>query len=665
MAEYGFWIDLTADLNDGIDDLDPRGARKLLHLRDGLLGPSARPATGGVHRDHDGEIAYQSLGVPREEATHLALSVSDEPHGLGRELSQIGVRLLGGRDGARGAIRNEVGKVNGARPTRESFRLNHHHGIEAELGEVREVFACEALAPKLGPDQPEPAQPVGTGSCAPNVRQVEPGRFAHDDVLDVTTAVDENTHLPVKLLRQLDQVPGELSRNQLVALHLAAKSGFQAMDLAGLETGGGPVEFAHACDQSYNGEEMALRSRVVSRRYQIGRRIATGERFEVYEGQSEGLEGIGAVKRLKQVPGDDLEARHVREAAASASLDHPNVVALVDAGQSQGNFVLITEHLEGITLAEALESLVRTGRRFPLELALGITAEITRAVTHAHGRTLPDGTPLGIVHRNLCPEEVLLTREGAVKLIGFGHASFLDSDEHETRRSVPMTRYTAPEQASGQAVDARADLFSLGAILFELLSGEPLYVATEEEVLRVQVCSGAFVPVAERVPELELDLIQLIEEATRPTQDTRLGSARNLERRLDQFRAARGLSMEMDGLAAFVRAHVAEVVARRPDASGGSMEGKELVLPPEQVPDTSDLELPNRESVGPPDGYVSRPMRKPRMERLVRLPQPQLPRLPTLPRPRLRGAERNWSGWLLIGLFAIALLGLALALIRG
>ena len=410
---------------------------------------------------------------------------------------------------------------------------------------------------------------------------------------------------------------------------------------------------------------MALRSRIVSRRYQIGGRIATGERGDVYEARTEGLDGVWAVKHLRPAAGVDLEARLVREAAASASLDHPNVVELIDAGQSAGNFVLVTERLEGITLEEAMACLRRSGRRLPLDLALGIGAELTRAVAHVHGRTLPDGTPLGIVHRDLCPAHVLLTLSGAVKLVDFGHASFLGSQDSEVSNSVPISGYQAPEQASGRPGDVQADMFSLGALLFELVSGEPLYSAVDEDVLRVQVCSGAFVPVAERVPELELDLIRLIEEATHPTHEARLGSARNLERRLDQFRVARGLSMDAESLASFVQAHVQEATASRPDPSGGPLEGAELVLPPELVPDTSDLELPNRESVGPPSGHASAPIRKPRMERLVRVPQPQLPRLPALPRPRLRGGERAWRGWLVIGCAALALVVALIVAFRG
>lgn len=408
---------------------------------------------------------------------------------------------------------------------------------------------------------------------------------------------------------------------------------------------------------------MALRSRIVSRRYQIGKRIATGDRSEVYQATSEGLGGVWALKRLKGMPGEDLDARLVREAGAAASLDHPNVVELVDAGQSQGHHVLVTELIEGLTLAECIEGLARSTRRLPVSAALGIAAEIARGLAHVHGRSLPDGTPFAIVHRHLCPENVVLSRSGAIKLMDFGSATFLDHGPSEPGLVLPVTRYTAPEQARGESVDSAADLFSLGAILFQLLAGEPLYPEQSPGVLGSQLAAGAFVPVAGRVPELEFDLIRLLEESTHPTRESRIASARNFERRLDQFRAARGMSFDSSELKALVGGLEAVALSSRPNPAGGPLEGLQLEFPPEHVPDTSDLELPNRESVGPPGPAGPAPRRKARMERLVRQPQPDLPRLPTLPRPRVQASKRDLLGWVLLGVAAVSLVLLIVAIL--
>lgn len=380
-----------------------------------------------------------------------------------------------------------------------------------------------------------------------------------------------------------------------------------------------------------------------------------GERSEVYETRTDGLEGLWALKRLQGPPGEDLEARLVREAAAAASLDHPNVVELIDAGQFQGHFVLVTERVDGLTLAEYLRGLRDRGQTIPLEMALGLASEIAQGLAHAHGRALPDGTPLGVLHLHLRPENVLLSKRGELKLVDFGAARLVDRDSREPQLVHVPNHYTAPELARNEAPDARADIFSAGALLFELVVGEPLYPPLPIEQILGQISYGAFVPIRDRAPGLDPDLLQLLEESLNPDREARMGSARHFERRLDQFRAARGLSLDPELIGQFMAPFIEQLASTRPGAGRGPLEGMELILPAEHHPDTSDLELPKRESIAPPSGRVSSPKRKPRMERLVRLPKSNLPRPPSLPRPSRRVASEHLQRWMWLGLALVVL----------
>lgn len=410
---------------------------------------------------------------------------------------------------------------------------------------------------------------------------------------------------------------------------------------------------------------MALRSRAVSRRYQIGRRIATGERSEVYEARSEGLDAIWALKRLRGPPGEDLEARLVREAAAAAALDHPCVVSLIDAGQFQGEYVLVSERVDGLNLAELLRGLRAKDQTIPIEIALGLASSIAQGLAHAHGRALPDGTPFGVLHLHLSPENVLLSRSGEVKLVDFGAAHLVDRGPSEPGIIHLPNRYTAPELARNEAADARADLFSLGALLLELVLGEPLYPERPIDHILGQLTYGAFVPIRDRAQAWDPDLLKLLEDSTHPEREARLGSARSFERRLDQFRASRGLVLDPDAVGQFLAPFVDAIAKTRPEGERGRLEGTELVLPPEHLPSTDDLVLPNRESVAPPSGPVARPKRKTRMERLVRAPDPKLPRPPSLPRPQRGGPSLGLQRWAWVGLALAILAGVLLAILRG
>ena len=210
-------------------------------------------------------------------------------------------------------------------------------------------------------------------------------------------------------------------------------------------------------------------------RYQVGEVIGRGGMAEVHEGRDLRLGRRVAIKILRPDLAKDptFQARFRREAQSAAALNHPNIVAVYDTGEDtltdpNGQDVIVPyivmEYVDGMTLRQLLAS----GRRLLPERALEITAGVLTALDYAHRH--------GIVHRDIKPANVMLTRTGDVKVMDFGIARAVnESGQTMTSASAVMgtAQYLSPEQARGEVVDARSDLYSTGVLLYELLVGQP------------------------------------------------------------------------------------------------------------------------------------------------------------------------------------------------
>ena len=232
-------------------------------------------------------------------------------------------------------------------------------------------------------------------------------------------------------------------------------------------------------------------------RYVLGARIGAGGMAEVVRARAPGL-GLAsqdvALKLMHRHLADDPEFVRLffREAQVASSLRHPNVVGVLESGEDDGTYYLAMELVEGPTLRQLIRG--HGGAPFDIAAAVTIVCGLCEGLHHAHERKAPDGTPLCIVHRDVSPGNVLLSTDGAVKLSDFGVATAtaawtsLRSTTGSIRGKVA---YMAPEQARAQQVDRRADVFSLGNILFELLEGRRLLQARGEvELLHELIFAG-------------------------------------------------------------------------------------------------------------------------------------------------------------------------------
>jgi eukaryotic-like serine/threonine-protein kinase len=225
-------------------------------------------------------------------------------------------------------------------------------------------------------------------------------------------------------------------------------------------------------------EPESLRARGTGRYVPFGV-LGSGGMAEVLLAVAQGPMGFNKLAVVKQLRQSD-DAEHVSmfldEARLSARLSHPNIVNIYDVGDEDGQLYLAMEYLEGQSLAELNAALTRRGIEMPPTLAAYVAAHVLKGLHYAHELCDYDGTPLGIVHRDVSPQNVVVTYDGEIKLLDFGIAKATVNDARtQTGILKGKPRYMAPEQATGADVDRRADVFALGIILWEMVTHQRLF----------------------------------------------------------------------------------------------------------------------------------------------------------------------------------------------
>jgi serine/threonine-protein kinase len=300
---------------------------------------------------------------------------------------------------------------------------------------------------------------------------------------------------------------------------------------------------------------MTLAGQVFSNRYEIERELAHGGMAEVYLARDQLLNRPVALKVLfpEYAREPSFVERFRREAQAAANLNHPNIVAIYDWGQESGTYFIVMEYVEG----RSLRDLMRSEGPLDAQQAAEITAEIAAALAFAHRS--------GVVHRDVKPGNVLITRSGTVKVTDFGIARAGASDALTQTGSVMGTAtYFSPEQAQGQPVDGRSDVYSLGVVLYEIVTGSvPFTGDTPVAVAYKHVREDAVAP-SRQNPEVPPDLEQIILTAMAKDPDARYQTADDM--RADLLRFVRGRPLA----AAPVTAIVSEVPTGAAAAQGAA-----------------------------------------------------------------------------------------------
>ncbi len=253
-------------------------------------------------------------------------------------------------------------------------------------------------------------------------------------------------------------------------------------------------------------------------RYTILRKIADGGTAEIFLAKQSGASGFEKMVVLKRIFNtfySDPQFRHmlVDEAHIAMSLYHSNIVQVLDLGEADGRHFLALELVDGWTLDEVLKRAKAANVPVPPALALYVTAEVGRALAYAHSKS-HDGEPLGIVHRDVSPHNVLLSEHGEVKLTDFGIAKAHNKQEQSLGNLIKgKIAFMSPEQASGHELDARSDLFSLGTMLYVMIARRaPFDAPTDYETL-MQVRAGDFVAPETARPGLNPELYRVMRKA--------------------------------------------------------------------------------------------------------------------------------------------------------
>ena len=270
---------------------------------------------------------------------------------------------------------------------------------------------------------------------------------------------------------------------------------------------------------------------------------------EVYEARRPGPRGFAKRVALKRIlPQLAMDDRLVRmfcaEARVHAALQHPNLVSVLDFGEAAGELYLVLEYVDGVSLAEVLRAVAARKRTIELGPALFMAREVAAGLAHAHEYRDDDDAPLGVVHRDVAPNNILLGRSGEVKLTDFGivHSAWSDvrTAPGELRGKVG---YISPEQAQGKGVEARSDLFSLGVVLAEMLLGAPLIPGSSELEVMKNLHGRSWESLSGLVSKVPLPVIHLLQKLLAKSPRNRPQSAALVAAELDKLATAHGVRL--------------------------------------------------------------------------------------------------------------------------
>jgi serine/threonine protein kinase len=294
--------------------------------------------------------------------------------------------------------------------------------------------------------------------------------------------------------------------------------------------------------------------------YALLERLAMGGMAEVFLGRPDGQARFVAVKRILPsiAADDDFIAMFIDEAKIAGQLTHPHIAQILDIGKINNSYFIAMEYVSGPDL-RALWDRVREAnvdgvRGLPIELACHLVKKLAEGLDHAHRKRDSKGRPLGIIHRDVSPQNVLVSYDGDLKIIDFGIAKAANRIVRtQTGILKGKFAYMAPEQARGEPIDHRADIFAIGVVLYELLTGERAFKGDSDFVLLEKVRRVDVTPVRDLRPDVPRELERIVMKALGREANERYAWASALAGDLDRFLSDQGLSTSREELGAFVR----------------------------------------------------------------------------------------------------------------
>jgi len=281
---------------------------------------------------------------------------------------------------------------------------------------------------------------------------------------------------------------------------------------------------------------------------------------EIYLARASGIQGFEKYVVLKRIlpqfaANHELIRMFLQEAKLAAILDHANIAQVHDIGEQDGVFFFTMEYLHGEDARRIMKEIGARGEMIPLEHAVHIVIDAAAGVHFAHEKKGPDDVPLGIVHRDLSPSNIVVTFAGGVKVVDFGVAKIAADAELSGRYSLKgKLAYMSPEQVAQGRVDRRSDVFALGIVLYELTTGKRLFKGGNEvETMRLVLDAKVAKP-SEVIPAYPPELERIVMRALERSAERRYQTARDLQFDLEAFARDQKLQISSAALAEWMEA---------------------------------------------------------------------------------------------------------------
>ncbi len=296
-------------------------------------------------------------------------------------------------------------------------------------------------------------------------------------------------------------------------------------------------------------------------KYKLVKLIAAGGMAEVYLARQAGAAGFEKTVCLKRIlphlaRDKSFVEMFLNEARLASQLDHPNIVSIFDLGEANGNYFIAMEFIDGPNLRSVAKRATELGEHLPLAEVIKIVSQAAAGLQYAHDLTDKDGHSLGLVHRDISPDNVMVHRNGTAKVVDFGIAKAANSAGNTRTGTLKgKVAYMPPEQLRGEALDRRVDVFALGVVLYELLAGKRPWEADNEVALIGQIMTSEPQPLSELRPDAPPELVGIVHKALAKNRDERYQDCNELIADLEALLVQLGQSITSARVADFVRAY--------------------------------------------------------------------------------------------------------------
>jgi serine/threonine-protein kinase len=384
--------------------------------------------------------------------------------------------------------------------------------------------------------------------------------------------------------------------------------------------------------------------------YELIERLATGGMAEIFRARQIGLEGFEKELVIKRIlPHLAREPQFIKmfldEARIAARLNHPNITQIYNLGAQGGTYFIAMEYVDGMDLREIWRLCEARGEPMPAQHACRIILECAAALQHAHAKTNKQGKPLGIVHRDVSPQNILVSRSGDIKVVDFGIAKAADSSVH-TRAGVLKGKfaYMAPEQAAGGRIDRRIDIFALGVVLHELLTGHRLFKRDSDVSTLTAVGQCHVDPPSDVADGVDDALDDIVLKALAKKPSTRYQQAEELQLELEGWLMEHSFSSGAAGLAQFLAGLGKDIERRHEKRAAAPPPARKTKKPsPKRNRPEGTKLIRSRESTDPleDESHDSEPMQSGAEMPVPKLSPPapgRRPKTESLPAPDKEGA---------------------------